>query len=288
MNRIPITGYTHLIGLIADPIRHSLSPTMHNAAFDKLGLDYVYLVFEVGQEGLKETVNGLKAMHVRGFNVSMPNKSEIIEYLDEISPASRLCESVNTVINNDGKMYGTVTDGTGWVRAMKENDCDIKGKHVVLLGCGGAATAILVQGALDGVKTFSVFNRKDDFWDRGRRKCEQVREDTACKATLYDLEDHEKLHEILQEADILVNATSVGMKPMDDLCLCEAEDLRSELVVFDAVYNPKETKLLKIAKDRGCKCISGLYMMLYQGAEAFKLWTGEDMPIDYVMEELGL
>jgi shikimate dehydrogenase len=160
MRKIPITGHTELIGLIATPIRHSMSPAMHNAAFEKLGMDRVYLVFEVGKEGLEATVNGLRAMGVRGWNVSMPNKTAIIPYLDKITPAAEMCGAVNTVINDNGVLTGTITDGTGWVQSVREQGVDLTGKKMTLLGAGGAATAILVQAALDGLAEISVFNRK--------------------------------------------------------------------------------------------------------------------------------
>ena len=126
--KIPITGHTELITLLATPIRHSLSPTIHNAAFEKLGMDKVYLVLEVGQDGLEDAVKGLKAMQVRGWNVSMPNKTAIIQYLDQVSPVTKLCGAVNTVVNDNGVLTGTSTDGTGWVHAIEENSGSIKGK----------------------------------------------------------------------------------------------------------------------------------------------------------------
>ena len=285
---IPITGHTQLIGLIATPIRHSMSPAMHNAAFDQLGLDYVYTVFEVGKDELEAAVKGLKALGVRGWNVSMPNKSAIIPYLDEISEASRLCDSVNTVINDDGHLTGTVTDGIGWVRAMHTQGVDIRGKKMVLLGAGGAATAIMVQGAIDGLREIDVFNRDDEFFKRGMRQTRLVNEETGCHVTMHHLEDHQMLHQKIMDADILVNATSAGMKPQDDICLVQDEDLHDGLTVFDAVYNPQETLLLKKAKAANCKVIGGIHMMLYQGAESFKLWTHQEMPIEEVKKALNL
>lgn len=286
--KIPITGHTELITLLATPIRHSLSPTIHNAAFEKLGMDKVYLVFEVGQDGLEDAVNGLKAMQVRGWNVSMPNKTAIIQYLDQVSPVTKLCGAVNTVVNDNGVLTGTSTDGTGWVHAIEENSGSIKGKKVVLLGAGGAAIAILAQAALDGASEIAVFNKKDAFWDRAMEKVQLIDHETDCRVTLHDIDDQADLKACIEAADILTNATSVGMKPHEDTCLVEEEDLHEGLVVMDCVYNPKDTLLLKRAKKKGCICVSGIYMMLYQGAASFKLWTGEDMPLDYVREKIGL
>ncbi len=288
MRKIPITGHTELIGLIATPIRHSMSPAMHNAAFEKLGMDRVYLVFEVGKEGLQATVAGLRAMGVRGWNVSMPNKTEIIRYLDRITPAAEMCGAVNTVINDGGVLTGTITDGTGWVQSVREQGLDLKGKKMTLLGAGGAATSILVQAALDGAAEISVFNRQDEFWARAEEKTALVREKTSCKVNLFHLEDREALRAEIGSSFLLANATSAGMKPQDDICLVDAGMLRPGLVVTDCVYNPRVTLLLSRAEAAGCKTISGLGMMLYQGAEAFRLWTGVDMPVDYVREQLGL
>lgn len=285
--KFPITGHTELIGLIATPIRHSMSPAMHNAAFEKLGMDKVYLVFEVGKEGLEATVNGLRAMGVRGWNVSMPNKTEIMQYLDVLSPAAQMCGAVNTVINDDGVLTGTITDGTGWMHAVREKGVDLRGKKITLLGAGGAATAILVQAALDGVAEISVFNRQDEFWSRAEEKTALVREKTPCRVNLFHLEDREALRREIADSVLLVNATSAGMKPQDDICLVDEEMLRPSLIVSDVVYNPRETILLQRAAATGCQTIPGLGMMLWQGAEAFKLWTGVDMPVDYVREQLG-
>lgn len=288
MRKIPISGHTELIGLIATPIRHSMSPAMHNAAFEKLGMDKVYLVFEVGKEGLEATVNGLRAMGVRGWNVSMPNKTAVIPYLDKITPAAEMCGSVNTVINDGGTLTGTITDGTGWMQSVREEGIDLTGKKITLLGAGGAATAILVQAALDGVAEISVFNRQDEFWARAEEKTALVREKTSCKVNLFHLEDREALRSEIASSYLLANATSAGMKPQDDICLVDSDMLRPGLVVTDCIYNPKVTILLDRAEKAGCKAIGGLGMMLYQGAEAFRLWTGEEMPVDYVRQQLGL
>ena len=148
-----ISGYTQLIGIIASPIRHSISPKMHNAAFEKLGLDYAYLAFEIDSSQLKDTVYGLKAMDARGFNVSMPYKTAIIDYLDELSPAAKLCQAVNTVVNENGKLIGHMTDGSGLIQSLKDGGYDIKGKKVTVVGCGGAGKAIQIQAALDGVES---------------------------------------------------------------------------------------------------------------------------------------
>lgn len=284
-----ITGHTELIGLIATPIRHSKSPTMHNEAFAKLGLDYAYLAFEVGTEDLEDAVKGFKALKVRGYNVSMPNKTVIGQYLDHLSPAAELCGAVNTVVNDNGVLTGHITDGIGYMRALKDNNIDVIGKKMTIVGSGGAATAIEIQAALDGVKELSIFNRKDEFWDRAIQNVKNINEKTNCKATLYDIEDHDALRREIEDSYIFTNATGVGMKPLEgQMVLPDTSYLRKDLIVSDVVYMPTETALLKAAKEIGCKTMNGLGMMLYQGAAAFELWTGKEMPIDYMKDILDI
>ena len=283
-----ITGHTELIGLIAKPIRHSKSPMMHNTAFEALGLDYAYLVFDVDETNLAPAVEGLKALGVKGFNVSMPIKGAIIPYLDEVLPAGRLCNAVNTVINDNGRLIGTSTDGEGFMMACKDAGIDIIGKKITLLGAGGASTAIAMQAGLDGVAEISIFNGDNPFWDRAVANCEKLNTQTNCKANAYRLEDTERLREELATSVALVNATNIGfgdqtgMSPIPD-----ASFLRPDLVVCDVIYIPEKTALLEMAEGVGCKTMNGLGMMLYQGAAAFKMWTGKDMPIDAVKEALG-
>ena len=284
-----ITGHTELIGLIATPIRHSKSPTMHNEAFAKLGLDYAYLAFEVGTEQLEDAVKGFKALGVRGYNVSMPNKTVIGKYLDKLSPAAELCGAVNTVVNDNGVLTGNITDGIGYMRSLKDKGFDVIGKKMTIVGAGGAATAIEIQAALDGVKEISIFNRKDEFWDRAVQNVKNINEKTNCKATLFDLDDKEALRREIADSYLFANATGVGMKPLEgQMVIPDASYLRPDLIVTDVVYMPTKTKLLEVAEEVGCPCMNGLGMMLYQGAAAFKMWTGEDMPIAYMKEILRI
>ncbi|WP_154944425.1 quinate/shikimate dehydrogenase [Klebsiella grimontii] len=249
-----ITGHTELIGLIATPIRHSMSPTMHNEAFAHLGLDYVYLAFEVGNEELKDVVQGFRALKLRGCNVSMPNKTEICQYLDKLSPAAELVGAVNTVVNDNG-----------------------------VLGAGGAATALCVQAALDGVKAISIFNRKDKFFANAEQTVAKIRNNTRCEIHLFDLDDHDKLRAEIDSSVILTNATGVGMKPFEgQMLLPDDSFLRPDLIVSDVVYNPRKTYLLEVAEKKGCRTINGLGMMLWQGARAFEIWTGKEMPVEHI------
>lgn len=284
-----ITGHTELIGLTAYPIRHSKSPTMHNEAFKKLGLDYAYLAFEVDAPELKDAVTGLKALRCRGWNVSMPNKTIIGEYLDHLSPAAELCGAVNTVVNDNGVLTGHITDGVGFMTSLKEQGIDVIGKKMTIVGAGGAATAIEIQAALDGVAEISIFNRKDEFFSRAETTVKNINEKTSCKATLFDLADSDALRKEIEDSYIFVNATGVGMKPMEgQMIIPDASYLRKDLVVADVVYMPEKTKLLEEAEKIGCKWCNGLGMMLYQGAAAFKMWTGQDMPIEHIKDVLDI
>lgn len=273
-----ITGHTELIGLIATPIRHSMSPTMHNEAFAHLGLDYVYLAFEVGNQELKDVVQGFRAMKLRGFNVSMPNKTEICQYLDKLSPAAQLVGAVNTVVNDDGVLTGHITDGTGYMRALSEAGIDIISKKMTVLGAGGAATALCVQAALDGVKAISIFNRRDKFFANAEETVAKIRHNTDCEIHLFDLDDHDKLRAEIDSSVILTNATGVGMKPFEgQMLLPDDSFLRPDLIVSDVVYNPRKTHLLEVAEKKGCRTLNGLGMMLWQGARAFEIWTGKQL-----------
>ena len=231
-----ISGHTELIGLIATPIRHSKSPKMHNEAFAKLGLDYAYLAFEVGNEELEDAVKGFKALKVRGYNVSMPNKTVIGQYLDHLSPAAELCGAVNTVVNDNGVLTGHITDGIGYMRSLKDAGIEPAGKKVTIAGAGGAATAIEIQMALDGVKEISIFNRRDEFWERAEQNVKNINEKTSCKATLFDLADTEALKREIEDSYLFANATGVGMKPLEgQMVIPDASFLRKDLIVTDVV-----------------------------------------------------
>ncbi|HZJ87191.1 MAG TPA: shikimate dehydrogenase [Erysipelothrix sp.] len=290
-NDLPrITGHTLLVGLIADPIRHSMSPTMHNLAFEKLGLDYAYMVFEVDNTTLEDAVKGYRALGVRGSNVSMPNKQAIIPYLDEISEAAKLVGAVNTVVNKGGKghLVGHITDGTGCMEALRQEDVEIKDAIVTICGIGGAGTAIAIQAALDGAKKLYLVNQKDNVYDNAIETVDKINKNTNCEAIFVELENEAAFKDTIAQSSVYIDATGVGMKPLEDQSLInDPEVIREDLVIMDIVYIPEETKLLKFAKENNAKkAINGLGMMLYQGAEAFSLITGEQMPVEYVKSKL--
>ncbi len=228
-------------------------------------------------------MKGLKALGVKGWNISMPYKTDIIPMLDEISEASRLCQSVNTVINRDGYLYGTVTDGVGYMSALKDAGHDIIGKKMTVLGCGGAATAIAIQAALDGVAEISIFNANDAFFHRAEENAAKINANTACVAHAYPLEDVARLRAEIASSALLANATNVGMGAMEGMSLItDPTMLRPELICTDVIYSPEESAFLALARSVGCPTLNGLGMLLFQGAESFRLWTGREMPMDAV------
>ena len=284
-----ITGHTELIGLMAYPIRHSSSPAMQNEAFAKLGLDYAYLAFEVDNDTLEDAIKGLRALRMRGSNVSMPNKTVVHKYLDKLSPAAEMCGAVNTIVNDDGVLTGHITDGIGYMAALKDNDIDVIGKKMTIVGAGGAATAIEIQAALDGVAEMSIFNVKDKFWANAEETVRKINEKTNCKATLYDLADLDKLKEEIADSYLFANATGMGMKPLEGKTyIPDKSFFRPDLIVTDVVYFPRETEMLRMAKEVGCKTMNGLGMMLFQGSAAFEMWTGQPMPIEYMKDILDI
>ena len=282
-----ITGHTELIGLMAYPIRHSSSPAMQNEAFAKLGYDYAYLAFEVGT--VEDAVKAIRTLKMRGSNVSMPNKTLVGQYLDELSPAAEMCGAVNTIVNDHGHLTGHITDGIGFMAALKDNNINAIGKKMTIVGAGGAATAIEIQAALDGVGEIVIFNRKDEFWDRAVSTVEKINTRTSSHAVLYDLADLDQLKKEMADSYIFVNATGVGMKPLEGQSVVPDKSyFRPELIVVDVPYSPLETAMRSMAKEVGCKTMNGLGMMLFQGSAAFELWTGEPMPIEHMKEILNI
>ncbi|WP_086351123.1 shikimate dehydrogenase [Candidatus Enterococcus clewellii] len=278
-----ITGHTRLIGLFAEPIRHSVSPMIQNTALQALDIDAVYLAFELGEDRLISAIESIRTLEMLGANLSMPHKMAAVPLMDELSEAAKLVGAINTIVNDNGRLIGYTTDGTGFMRSLKDQEIDIIGKKMTIIGAGGAATAIIVQAALDGVKEIAVYNRKDEFFEKVKEKLRYIEAHTSCIIHLHDLANSDELAADVSDSSLLVNATGVGMKP--NLAASPIEDfsiLRADLPVYDVIYTPRETTLLKEAKARGTKAVNGLGMLLYQGAAAFELWTGKEMPIEKV------
>lgn len=287
-----LSGHTLLIGLLAKPIRHSLSPKMHNEAFEKLGLDYAYLAFDVAAEDLANAIQGVRALGMVGANISMPHKQTVIPLLDELSQEAELIGAVNTIVYDEetGRIKGYNTDGIGAIRALKAEGVDVKDAVITLTGTGGAGTAIAIQAAFTGAKEIRLFNMKDPSYQNGEKIVGKINNATSCVSHINDLADTDLFYQSIKESDIYIDATGVGMaSSIDQKLINDAQVIHHDLVVFDVVYSPSETALLKFAREHHAKkAINGLGMMLYQGAEAFKLFTGEDMPIEHVKHALDL
>ena len=283
-----ISGHTKLLALIGSPVGHSGSPAMYNYSFEKLGLDYAYVAFDVKEDGVKQALDAMRLFDMRGMNVTMPDKVEAARHMDELSPAAQIIGAVNTIVNENGKLMGYMTDGEGFVNNLKDHGVSVIGKKMVIAGGGGAATAIQVQCALDGAEEICIFNKKDSFFERTLETAEKIRKAVSnCKISVFDIDETEKFYNTIKQADIFVNATIVGMKPMEDQSLIkDVSVFRPELVVADIVYNPEETKLMREAKEAGCKVVGGKGMLIWQGASAFRLYTGQEMPVEGVKDLL--
>ena len=277
-----IDGYTRLVAVVANPIKHSISPFIHNSAFEATNTNGVYLAWEVDAAELAETVANIRRYQMYGINLSMPYKEQVIPYLDQLSEEACLIGAVNTVVNREGTLIGYNTDGKGFFKSLPS--FKISRKRLVLLGAGGAAKAILAQAILDGVSQISVFVRSSSM-EKTRPYLEKIQNATGFRVDLFALEDVQDLQDSITQADLLVNATSVGMdgssQPIPTSIV-----LPEKLLVADVIYQPFETQFLKWARNQGNQSINGLGMLLYQAAEAFELWTGKEMPTDQIWESL--
>ncbi|MEE0693704.1 MAG: shikimate dehydrogenase [Lachnospiraceae bacterium] len=281
-----ITGHTRLCCLLGTPIAHSISPMIHNEAFRMLGLDFVYLCFDTKHADLKTMIQTLREMNVLGFNLTMPDKERILPYLDELSPAAAMIGAVNTVKNENGRLIGHNTDGIGFMQSVKDTGYDIRSGEMTLLGAGGAASSIAVQAALDGVPALHIINRKGRSWNNAIRLATLINERTGCRADVTDFADVAAVKNAVRQSSLLANATSIGMAPDTDASpIVDTSCFHSGLLVSDIIYNPRFTKLMLDAKAAGCRTANGLYMLLYQGAAAFHIWTGCEMPIDAIREK---
>ncbi len=285
-----ISAKTKILAVIGDPIGHSMSPVMHNAALEDLDLDYVYEAFHVKAEKLESAVEGFRALEIQGVNVTIPHKVKIMQYLDEIEKTAKKLGAINTIKNENGYLKAKNTDGEGALKAIKDEGFEPKGKTAVMFGAGGAARAVAFY-LLTEINEFYIVNREEDF-----NLADQLKQNLS---QYYDkpistikLENEEKVRKTLNNSDILINTTPVGMHPHSDNTPVKKEWLHSSLFVFDVVYNPMETKLLREAKEVGCKTQSGINMFVNQGWLAFKWWTGKEPNADLmkkiVIEQLGL
>ncbi len=279
-----ISGKTKVLGIFGYPVEHTFSPAMHNAAFRHLGLDYVYVAFPVKPENIARAVDGIRGLNLAGVNVTIPHKSAVIDYLDEVDRGAELIGAVNTIVNDNGILKGYNTDAPGFVKSL-EVDAGVspRGKRVFLLGAGGAARAVSIQLALAGAAEI-VFTTPFPQEVTGLRCIINNSTNTRVGEVMWDKEE---ILKSLRETDILINATPVGMHPaLGEMPPVNPEALPKGALVCDLIYNPRETMLLRKAKEHGFSTLNGMGMLLYQGAIAFELWTRAEPPLQVMRNAL--
>lgn len=284
-----ITGHTHMVAMIGSPVEHSASPATHSLAYQKLGIDAVFLVFDVEEKDVAKVIEAFRVM--KGWvstTVTMPLKQAVIPYLDELSDAASLMGSVNMIKKeDDGRLVRHNTDGQGFMNNLKKHGVVVEGSTMTLVGPGGAGSAIFVQAALDGVSRLDVFARGNGRSYNHALELEQkVEEATSCKVALYPLEDTEQLKRSIAESDILANGTNIGMGEGNTETPVPVDFIKPGMVVADVIYAPQETQLLKEAKARGCKTLNGLGMLDEQAVVADRIRFGVEIPIDEIRAEL--
>ncbi len=264
-----INGYTKLAAVVATPIKHSLSPFIHNLAFDHVGENGVYLAFETAEADLGAVIESIKTLDMYGVNLSMPYKEAAVPYMDELSEVAKLTGAINTIVNRDGQLFGTSTDGAGFFKSLK--NFHVKDRELTVIGAGGAARSIIAEAAVQGARQITVYNRTYK---------PELFADYPGNIVFKPLSDLREL-----TGDLLVNTTSLGM---DGVSLPIPADLKfpGDMLVADVIYLPIETPLLTLAKAQGHQTVNGLGMLLYQAAESFKLWTGQEMPTEMILKKL--
>jgi len=278
-----IDGNTKVYGLFGYPVSHTFSPAMHNAAFQKLKFNSLYLSFSVRPDQLRAAVTALRTLGICGVNLTIPHKEMVVPYLDELSREAKLIGAVNTIVVNEDRLIGHNTDGRGFLLALKRGlHIDAKKKSIFVIGAGGAAKAIAFQLALEGVREIFI---TDIAQDRAHKLVSALNKHIPACHAKFVMSQPDEVERTVADADILVNATPIGMKDTDPLLL-SARSMHSKLVVCDVIYNPTATKLLRAAKGRGLKTMNGLGMLLYQGAMSFYLWTKKEPPVDVMRQAL--
>ena len=277
-----IDGHTRLAAVIAKPIKHSISPFIHNMAYDLIDTNAVYLAFEVDRENLEQAVENIRLHQMLGANISMPYKQEVITYLDELDESALLIGAVNTIVNQNGRLIGYNTDGFGFFRSL--SNFHIKGKNLTILGAGGAASAIIGQAMMDGVEKVCVFDLRDRLAGHQERMGQMSRR-LGHPIQLLAVEDLVALTDAVNQSDLFINATGIGM---DGKSLPIPSDFvfPKGLLVADMTYCPAETPFLRLAREQGLQTVNGLGMLLYQAEKAFELMTGKKMPSEEIKKAL--
>jgi shikimate dehydrogenase len=279
-----VKATTGIYGIFGHPVKHSLSPDMHNSAFNTLGLNSVYVAFDIDPESIEEAARAIRVMGIRGINITIPHKQTIIPYLDEVSPDAKLTGAVNTVKNENGKLLGYNTDVGGFLRAIREDlDFSPEGNTLFLIGAGGAARAVLSAFCMNGGAVVYI---TDIIKDKALELANQFKANFQnITIETVELDNQNLIEQKFNEADILVNASPAGMDGVGSLDI-PLTSLNKNAVVYDLVYKPPDTKLLKEAKQLGHKASGGLSMLLYQGAESFEIWTGKNAPVEIMKKAL--
>lgn len=278
-----VSGKTRICGLIGDPVEHSMSPAMQNAAFRELALDYIYVPFRVKSAELGQAIAGMRALNIRGLNVTVPHKVAVVQFLDKLDPLAEKIGAVNTIVNDDGVLTGYNTDATGFLQALLAREIEPKGKRAVILGAGGASKAISFILADKGTR-LTILNRQLEL-DWAKELARRISQTFAQEVKALEL-SRKNLAVVLKKADILVNATSVGMIPLVNETPVPGDLLRPDLIVYDIVYNPMKTRLLRESEAAGASTIGGVDMLVWQGALAFEKWTGVKAPVDLMKREV--
>ncbi len=277
-----ISGTTALVGLFGYPVKHSFSPIIHNTAFSFLGLDYVYVPFCVAPDKLALAIKSLCALGIKGVNITIPHKETVMPFLDEISSEAQLIGAVNTIkVNAQHQLIGYNTDGLGFINAiLSDLNFTATGKKMLMLGAGGGARAVSIQSAISGIERIYIMDIEQH---KTLKLCSDIKSSNS--KVVVEAIQPQQIKSILPQVDILVNATPIGMQP-DDPLLIDPEWLYPGLKVFDLIYNPLETKLVQIAKERGCLAANGINMLIQQGAASFEIWTGIKPPVEIMRQAI--
>jgi shikimate dehydrogenase len=279
---VNISGSTKIVGIFGDPISHTLSPKMHNAAFQALKLDYVYLPFHVIPKNLAKAIKSLPDLGIKGVNVTIPHKEKILDYLDELDRDAQAIGAVNTVVVQGEILKGYNTDGKGFIRSLLDENVHVQGKKALLVGAGGSARAVGMQLALEGISTLFITNRTSE---KAERLAQDIRGRTSLSRVQTIVHRETELKHYLDQVDIIINSTSVGMSSQEDVPM-DLTGLSPNQVVCDLIYKPPKTKFLLMAESLGAKAINGLGMLVHQGALAFQLWTQTSPPIEIMKSAL--
>ena len=279
---VEINGSTKLTGILGYPVTHSVSPQMHNAAYAKLGLNYCYLPISVKPKDLERVLEGIRILSFAGVNVTIPHKEAVVTHLDEVTKIARLIGAVNVILIQEGRLIGYNTDGPGFIDSLREDaGFEVAGKFAVVLGAGGGAKSVAMMLAQDGVKKLVI---SDLIYEKAENLCEYINSHFGIAPYACPAKSNE-LRKLIGSCDLLVNATPVGMHPKMNECPIEDDCIiPGSAVVYDLVYNPLETKLLKLAKKNGAKAVSGIGMLIRQGALAFSLFTEQEAPVSLMKE----